>query len=98
VCGRNLRHAPNDSSYGSPATVYALPTSEVAFGVPYQATEAIRGVDRQLEAAEKSRREQLQEADDVRKRTRQERLRQLRAAAARRPLEALLSNNAATAG
>ena len=60
----------------------------------HQATEAIRGVERQLEAAEKSRREQLQKADDVRKRTRQERLRQLRAVAARRPLEALLSSAA----
>ena len=62
--------------------------------IPHQATEAIRGVERQLEAAEKSRREQLQEADDVRKRTRQERLRQLRAAAARRSLQAPLSNAA----
>jgi acetyl-CoA carboxylase carboxyltransferase component len=80
------------------AVLYGLPTSEVALLVPHQATEAIRGVERQLEAAEKSRRERLQEADDVRKRTRQERLRQLRAAAAsRRPLEALLSN-AATDG
>lgn len=74
------------------AVLYGLPTSEVALPVPHKATEAIRGVERQLEAAEKSRREQLQEADDLRKRTRQERLRQLRASAARRPLEALLSN------
>lgn len=58
--------------------------------VSVQAAEAIRGADRQLEAAEKGRRERLQEADDLRKRTRQARLRELRAAAVSRPLKALL--------
>lgn len=58
-----------------------------------QAAEALRGVERQLEAAEKGRRERLQEADDLRKRTRQERMGQLRAAATSQPLKALLDGD-----
>lgn len=41
-------------------------------------SEAIKGAEREVEAAERSRREALQEADDLRKRTRQERLGELR--------------------
>jgi hypothetical protein len=68
------------------------------YSYPQQAAEAIRGVERQLEATEKTRREQLQEADDLRKRTRQERLRQLRAAAASMPLQALLGQTSGDDG
>ncbi|CAL8465251.1 g4786 [Coccomyxa elongata] len=41
---------------------------------PHQAAELARDVQRRIEAAEKDKREVLQERDDLRKRTRQERL------------------------
>lgn len=44
----------------------------------HRAAEAIKDVDRKLEASEKTYREKLQEADDLRKRTRQARLKELR--------------------
>ena len=47
----------------------------------YKAAEAIKDVERRQEAAEKSAREQLQDKDDIRKRTRQERLHELRSGA-----------------
>ena len=47
----------------------------------HKEAEAIKDADRRQEDAEKSGRERLQEKDDIRKRTRQERLHELRTGA-----------------
>lgn len=44
----------------------------------HREAEAIKDVERRQEGAEKSSRDRLQERDDARKRTRQERLHELR--------------------
>ena len=44
----------------------------------HREAEAVKDVERRQEAAEKSSRDRLQERDDTRKRTRQERLHELR--------------------